>query len=231
MNKKDLIHRLREELAVAKSQRELGKQHPDTLAARMALKQYQSQRLAHTHADLLAHPNTHPAAVFFLDELYGARDLTQRDSDVERIIPTLERLMPYHTLETITNAIVLDALSETMDTLMSQRLGINFSEADYIAAYREQTSMAQRQQQIELIESLGSSLCHLVRIPFLATTLVMMRGPAKMAKLSNLQNFLERGFTTFKAMKQPQAFVQKITERELEISCNIYAGRADPFRL
>ncbi len=231
MNKKNLILRLREELSTAKTQRELGKHDPNKLAARMALKQYQSQRLAHTHADLLSNPDTHAAALFFLDELYGARDLTQRDIDVERIIPTLERLMPYHTLETITNAIALDALSETMDTLMSNQLGNHFDEADYIAAYREHTSSQQRQQQIDLTVSLGSSLCHLVRIPFLASTLVMMRGPAKLAKLSNLQNFLERGFTTFKAMKQPQIFVDTITERERQISTNIYAKRADPFQL
>lgn len=231
MNKTNLIHRLRVELAVAKSQRELGKQNPATQAARMALKHYQSQRLAKTHADLLEHPNTHAASEFFLEELYGARDLTQRDSDVERIIPTLERVLPYHTLETITNAISLDALSETMDTVMAERLGEHFTEAEYICAFRERTSFSERQRQIELIESLGSSLCHLVRIPFLATTLLMMRGPAKMAKLSNIQNFLERGFTIFKAMKQPQIFVNTLTERELQISRNIFSEQADPFKL
>lgn len=231
MDKTKLICRLREQLAKAKEQRLLVKNDPATLASCMALKTFQSQRLARTHADLLDAPNTRDAALFFLEELYGARDLTQRDSDVERIIPTLEKLMPYHTLEAITDAITLDALSETMDSIMAKHLGQHFDAADYASAYREFTTTEERQRQIHLVQALGNSLCYLVRIPLLSVTLMMMRGPAKMAKLANLQNFLERGFTTFKAMKQPQAFVQAITERELQISANIFAGEADPFTL
>lgn len=228
--KTELIARLRHDLTDAKTQRQEAKRHPQTLAARMALKHFQSKRLARTHADLLADPNTHAAAEFFLEELYGARDLTQRDTDVERIIPTLERVMPYHTLETIANAITLDALSERMDALMSEQLGLQFDEAAYIAAYRSCTLDADRQRQIDLVEQLGSSLCHLVRIPLLATTLKMMRGPARMAKLASLQSFLERGFTTFKAMKQPQLFVDTITQRETRISKAIFAGSNQPFQ-
>ncbi len=231
MDKTKLICKLREQLATAREQRLLAKNDPATLASCMALKTFQSQRLARTHADLLGDPDTRDAALFFLEELYGARDLTQRDSDVERIIPTLEKLMPYHTLEVITDAITLDALSETMDSIMARHLGQHFDAADYASAYREFTSSAERQRQIELVQALGNALCHLVRIPFLSVTLVMMRGPAKMAKLGNLQNFLERGFTTFKAMKKPQAFVQTITTREMHISQRIFDGEADPFNL
>ncbi len=231
MDKTKLICRLREQLVTAKGQRLRVKSDPATLASCMALKTFQSQRLARTHADLLEDGNTREAALFFLEELYGARDLTQRDSDVERIIPTLEKLMPYHTLEAITDAITLDALSETMDSIMAQHLGPHFDEADYASAYREFTTVEERHRQIHLVQALGNSLCQLVRIPLLSVTLVMMRGPAKMAKLSNLQNFLERGFTTFKAMKKPQAFVQAITSRELQISANIFAAEVDPFNL
>jgi hypothetical protein len=229
MNKSELISRLRHDLLDAKTQRQNAKRHPQTLAARMALKHFQSKRLARTHADLLAAPNTHAAAEFFLEELYGARDLTQRDTDVERIIPTLERVMPYHTLEAIANAITLDALSERMDAVMSDQLGLQFDDAAYIATYRSYTLDCDRQRQIDLVEQLGNSLCHLVRIPLLSTTLVMMRGPARMAKLGGLQNFLERGFTTFKAMKQPQLFVETITKRETQISKAIFSGNQNPF--
>jgi hypothetical protein len=229
MDKTQLICRLREQLALAKDQRLQAKANPATLASCMALKQFQSARLAVSHADLIDHPNTREAALFFLEELYGARDLTQRDSDVERIIPTLEKVMPYHALETITDAITLDALSETLDAIMAKHLGEHFDGADYAAVWREFTTPLDRTRQVELVQALGNSLCQLVRIPFLATTLLVMRGPARMAKLGNLQNFLERGFTTFKAMKNPQAFVKAITERELKISANIFAGEANPF--
>jgi hypothetical protein len=231
MNKNELIMTLRQQLEAVKAERQSAKSDPATLAAQVALKNYQAARLAITHADLLASADTHAAAVFFLNELYSAQDLTQRDADVERIIPTLERVMPYHTLEAITNAIVLDALSESMDAAMARRLGAVFTEADYIAAYRAVTRREDRQRQVTLVESLGLSLCDLVRIPLLKTTLIMMRGPARMAKLHSLQNFLERGFTTFKAMRDAKGFVRAIVTREAAISDNIYAGRAQPFLL
>ncbi len=231
MTKKDLIMTLRQQLEAVKAERQIAKDDPATLAARVALKHYQSARLAVTHADLLAEPDTHAAAVFFLNELYGPQDLTQRDIDIGRIIPTLERVLPYHALEAITNAIVLDALSEAMDAAMATRLGTDFTEAQYIAAYREATRQSDRRRQLGLVQSLGMSLCELVRIPFLAATLVMMRGPAKMAKLASLQNFLERGFTTFKLMAKPQQFVTTIISREMAISDNIYAGKAQPFAI
>jgi hypothetical protein len=231
MRKKDLIITLHQQLATVKAERKIAKNDPKTLEARVALKNYQSSRLAITHSDLLEETDTHEAAVFFLNELYGSQDLTQRDIDIARIVPTLERLLPYHALETITNAIILDSLSESMDAAMADQLGAVFSEADYIAAYRATSDATDRERQIHLVQSLGESLCELVRIPFLAATLVMMRGPAKMAKLHSLQNFLERGFSTFKQMRQPKKFVITIVEREAAISDNIFAGHAQPFML
>lgn len=52
----------------------------------------------------------------------------------------------------------------------------------------------------------------------------MMRSPAKLANLADLQNFLERGFKAFKGMKRPQDFVTTIVRREKTILENLYAG-------
>lgn len=231
MRKKNLIETLRQQLNLAKQERQVAKSQPSALAARIALKDFQSARLASTHADLLAAADTHAAAVFFLSELYGSKDMTQRDIDIERIIPTLERVLPYRALEALTKAIILDALSESLDSAMAARLGENFSPQAYIAAFREATRKEERDRQVDLVQSLGESLSELVRIPLLAATLSMMRGPAKMAGLFGLQQFLETGFTTFKAMKRPHAFVRAITTREKNIIDNIYECRDDPFIL
>lgn len=231
MQKHDLVMTLRTQLAAVKALRQAGKHDPATLAARTALKFYQSERLAKTHADLLSACDTRGAAEFFLQELYCPQDLTQRDSDVERIVPTLERLLPLAALKAITDAVVLDALSERLDAGMADLLGTKFTEQDYIAAFQQVGSLALRQQQIVLVRDLGNSLCELVKIRFLSTTLVMMRGPARMAKLHGLQNFLERGFSTFKAMHRPQAFVDTISRREGLILRQIFAGHSQPFVL
>lgn len=231
MRKEDLVKTLEQQLRAVKAERQAAKRDPALLAARTALKQYQSARLAHSHADLLAAANTHHAALFFLEELYGSADLSQRDADLERIVPTMQRILPLHALQAITEAVVLDALSERLDTTMARALGARFAEREYIDAYRGVTSHADRDSQLNLVKALGDSLCELVRVPFLAATLGVMRGPARLAGLGDLQRFLERGFTTFKQMKRPGEFVATIVGRERSVLDNIYCGRPQPFEL
>jgi hypothetical protein len=231
MDKAELIKKLVQELDTVASERRNAKGEPAMLAARTRLKQYQSARLAGTHADFLAEPDTHGAALFFLEELYGAHDLSQRDVDLERIIPTMQRLLSYEALHAITEAIVLDALSERLDTAMARALGTDFTEQQYVQAYRSVSTREERQRQLDLVQALGDSLCGLVCIPFLATTLAIMRAPARMAGLGQLQQFLERGFSTFKAMRNAKAFVSTIVARERAVLDNIFAGRSEPFEL
>jgi len=229
MKKEQLVLTLAEQLRAVQAERYGAKRDPALLAACTALKTFQSQRLAVTHADLLAAADSHDAAVFFFEELYGAHDLSQRDADLERIIPTMQRLLPVNALQAITEAIVLDALSERLDTQMALQLGTRFGEADYIAAYRSVTAEAERARQLELVQALGMSLCELVRIPFLSTTLTVMRAPARLAGLGDLQQFLERGFNAFKRMRRAERFVNTIVERERLAMERIYAGNGAPF--
>lgn len=229
MTKDELIRTLEQQLRAVQAERQSGGRDPALRAARVALKRYQSERLARTHADLLAAPDSRAAALFFLDELYGSQGLNQRDADLERIIPTMQRLLPLRALQTVTEAIVLDALSERLDTAMARLLGPAVSEAGYADAYRHASPRAERERQLELVEALGLSLAELVRVPFLSATLSMMRGPARLAGLGGLQQFLEQGFSAFKRMKQPAVFVDTIVRRERAALANLYAGRAEPF--
>lgn len=229
MKKDELIKTLEQQLRQVKAERAAAGRDPALLAARSALKRYQAARLAATHADLLAEPDTHDAALFFLEELYGAYDLSQRDVDLERIVPAMGRLLPLEPLAAITDAIALDALSEKLDTAMARALGPDFTEAQYVEAFRAVTGVAERTRQLELVGALGEALCELVRIPLLSMTLSAMRRPARLAGLGEIQRFLEHGFATFKKMKAPKAFVATIVERERAVLANIYAGRDAPF--
>ena len=231
MRKKDVVQALEQQLRAVKAERQAAGRDPALQAARIALKQYQSARLQATHADLLAAPGTRDAALFFLNELYGAQDLSRRDADLERIIPTMQRVLPLRPLQTITQAIVLDALSEHLDTLMARALGTSFSEQQYGAAYRSASGRDERENQLTLVKALGDSLCELVRIPFLSAMLGVMRTPARLAGLDQLQQFLEHGFGAFKRLEDPARFVATIVNRERAILEHLYAGRDAPFRL
>ncbi len=55
------------------------------LAARVTVvKDYQHRRFAKTYADLLQHPRFTKAAAFFLDDLYGPHDFSERDAQFAR---------------------------------------------------------------------------------------------------------------------------------------------------
>lgn len=229
MTKQKAIAIIRRELQTVTAERRAAQNDPAAHAARIALRSFQSQRMASTHADLLGKAESHKAARFFLDDLYGTEDLTKRDADLERVVPAMERVLPATALKTVAEAIALDALSEKLDAAMARQLGKNFSEEDYIAAYREVGTREERERQIGHVESVGNALCDLVRVPLIGSTLAMMRGPAKMAGLAELQSFLERGFKAFKAMKDPHLFVSTIVQREQAIMERLYAGEANPF--
>jgi hypothetical protein len=231
MKKQAIIDELEKQLRAVKAERQAGKRDPAMHKARTALKKYQSARLARTHDDLLAAPDTRGAALFFFDELYGAHDLSQRDIDLERIIPTLQKVLTVDALRTITDAIVLDVLSERLDSAMAATLGTKFTDADYAEAYAKALTRADRERQAALVKEIGDELCKLVRIPFLSTMLLVMRKPAQMAGLGDLQHFLEQGFNTFKAMRTPRKFVATIVDREHQVLENLYAGKAKPYQL
>jgi hypothetical protein len=231
MDKEQMISTLREQVVSAKNIRQSAKNNPGLLMAKTVLKNFQSDRLKETHADLLASPNTRGAATFFLKEIYSSKDLSQRDNDLERLIPIMEKTFPLNTLEVITQAITLDALTEKMDTAMAIRLGVKFSPDEYIQAFREVTSKEERLQQINMIDSLGKSLSGLVKIPFLSMTLKMMRGPAKIANLYAIHEFLESGFTVFKETKNPEAFVNSLVQREKQLIEQIYSTQENALKL
>lgn len=225
MKKQALINTLEKQLRAVRQER----QAPTDAAALAALKRYQRGRLAATHADLLAAPDSHDAALFFLDELYGAHDLGQRDLDLERIIPTMQRMLSYEALRAVTEAIMLEALSERLDGAMARTLGAVFTDSDYAAAYRQVGTRAERTHQLTLIEGLGGSMCALVRVPLLSLTLAAMRVPARIAGLDKLQQFLERGFDSFRKMRDPAQFVSTVVRRERELMTALYdAGAPQP---
>ncbi|MBA1147502.1 hypothetical protein H0Z60_10605 [Ectothiorhodospiraceae bacterium WFHF3C12] len=198
------------------------------------LRDWQSRRLAFTHADLMENKRFRPAMDFFLEELYGPKDFSQRDADVERIYPIMVRVLPDKALTSIAQAMELNALSHDLDAELLEQLEAlgaarDITEAAYTEAYRRCDNHDSRVRQIDLIERLGTQLDHLVRHRFIRTALRLARGPAHSAGFGELQGFLERGYSAFHQMKDGEAFIKTIVERERDLLERIYAGESRPF--
>lgn len=194
-----------------------------------AVKGYQQRRFSRTYSDLLATPRYAGAARFFLDELYGPGDFSQRDAQFARVVPALVRLFPHDVVQTVDTLAQLHALSERLDSAMGQHLGGDTVDAPaYITAWQACGQVVERELQIALTVSVGQSLDALTRKPFLRHTLRMMRGPARGAGLSALQEFLENGFDTFLAMRGSSEFLSMVSEREHSLVAMLFNHGALP---
>jgi hypothetical protein len=200
---------------------------PAVEQARTRLREWQAARLARTHADLLASPKFAAAAGFFLADLYGPQDLGHRELAVRRVLPLMRKTLPAPALETIADALELDALSESLDVAMAAELSdlsILIDAAGYGAAYRKVGRPEDRARQIALIRHIGQSLEQLTRARFVGAALSMMRKPAQLAGLADLQAFLERGYAAFRQMGGAKEFVETVAGREATISAALFAG-------
>ena len=196
----------------------------------LALKQWQIKRLRATYADLLASDRYRAAAEFFLEELYGARDVDQRDAEAQKVAPKLASLLPARAVNALLLAVQLEEMAEQFDIEMARTIELPITEENYAEVYRATGSQAERVRQIELAERIGKALEKLAKVPMLSTMLHMMKAPAAMWGLSHLHRFLQRGFDAFVGMRGAREFLQTTNRRELAINERLFAGDPDPFR-
>lgn len=201
------------------------------------LRAWQSQRLATTHADLLASPRYGKACRFFLEDIYAPKDFSQRNHDIVRIHDFMRRFLPAGVLHTLTETIALNNLTETLDEQLLEALVNELGMSDeitpelYAEAYRVCDNYDDRKLQIDMIVEVGRGIERLVHIPFVGWTLRMARGPALRGGWDELQSFLERGYAAFKHMGRAKPFLQTIQRREMQILDQIFAGDEDPFHI
>jgi hypothetical protein len=190
---------------------------------------WQARRLRHTYSDLLETSRYRKAVEFFLTDLYGDKDFAARDEGVERVYPIMSRVMPGPALHTISIGIELHAISQELDLDMVAVLwgemdlknGLNAE--SYAEAYRRCGNLDARRRQIRIVREVGQSLDSVVFKPFIYNAVKLGRGPAKMAGLLALHDFIERGFIAFRAMKGSNEFVDAIISRETGIMESILA--------
>jgi hypothetical protein len=221
----DSEHPILVQLRAVRQERERRMQSAPWMAKVQAIKAYQHKRFA-------ASARHGPAARFFLEELYGPDDFTQRDAQFARVVPALVRLFPDEIVRTVQTLTSLHALSEALDSEMGALLASEAVDSSaYIAAWQGTGRPADRERQIALMLSVGEALDRLTRKPLVRATLAMMRGPARAAGLGELQRLLEAGFDTFRAMRGAQEFLATIGKRERSLCTALFSWRIGDINL
>lgn len=224
------VEELLASLARVEAEREARARDAALGRAVVSLKAFQQGRLALTYPDLLVHPRWAGAARFFLDELYGPSDFSERDRGLGRVVPTLVRLFPVEVVQTVDRLLRLHAVSEELDSAMA-RAGLQAESSGggdrplafgpvmwagdlYGEVWRRVDRRADREEQVRTVVDIGQQLDRLTRLPGLRQSLRLMRLPASVAGLGALQGFLERGFDAFRAMDGAAGFLATIETRE-----------------
>jgi hypothetical protein len=210
-----------EALAAALFRLQRGQQRaadPGVATSLAVLRHWQSLRLAADYADQRALPRRRAAVEFFLDEVYGARDFSERDTQFARAIHRLRVMLPLPALQALRDAVELQALTLELDVAVAGCLPSReapFDAAGYGAAYREADRQVDRRRQIDLAVSIGRRLEHLTAHPTIELMLRLAAGPARLAGYAALQGFIERGYAAFRQLG-PEAgeFLAAIAARE-----------------
>jgi hypothetical protein len=196
------------------------------LAARVnEVKRFQHARFEATYADLLAQKRYAPATKFFLEDLYGPGDFTQRDEQFARVVPALVRLFPHQIVQTVAKVAQLHELSEALDTEMARCAPDGpLERAAYCQAWRQVGRAADRDRQIALMLEVGRAMDRFTKNLVLRGSLRMMRGPASAAGLGALQEFLETGFDSFRDMRGAEEFLATVSQRETVLAARFFAA-------
>jgi hypothetical protein len=199
------------------------------------LRAWQSERLARTYHDLLNSERYRLACEFFLEDIYGPYDFSQRDHDIEQMYGLARRFLPDAMLKPMAVTVELHHLSETLDRqlldVLLNQLGVTdtITPVLYAEGYRRCDNYDERVRQIDLIEQICELIDGIVRNPLTGPALSVAKRPLRSAGHTALVDFVERGYTSFKHMHGSQHFRATIRRRELNLLDRMYAGEANPF--
>jgi hypothetical protein len=101
-----------------------------------AVQTWQCKRLLASHQEMYQQERFKPAVEFFINELYGPNDFSQRDQDIARIVPKMSKFLPEKALQSLASALHLNTLSFELDFDLARKLvDTDINRETYAKAY------------------------------------------------------------------------------------------------
>jgi hypothetical protein len=182
--------------------------------------------------DLYTQTGYADAIDFVMSDLAGI-GIRDRDRDLERVAALITSILPLSALSSIATAAEMNARALGINLEICRGLTVDgtfpahIGEFEYFTACRKTSSLEECVELVHLITDLGESLRKLIRIPMIGATLRAMNRPAHAAGFGALQEFLERGYRTFRRIPDIDHFLLQIRLRMTENFSRIYTTPLD----
>ncbi len=196
---------------------------------------WQLEHLLPFFRDLYEQQGYAQAIGFVMSDLAGI-GISNRDRDLERAQRPITTLLPTGALKTLAAAAEMNARTLEINIaicrclLVDGELPASITEYDYCAACRKASSLQNCVELVHLITGLGKTLKVLVTIPVIGLTLRGTRAAAHAAGFGALQEFLEKGYYTFKQIPDIDHFLGEIETRMTEVFTRIYTEPLEQLR-
>jgi len=196
---------------------------------------WQLEYLLPFFADLYEQPGYAEAINYTMNDLAGV-GISSRDRDLERAAPAIIRLLPLGALRTIASAaemntrVLASNIAICRAMLVHNELPELITEENYFMACRKASSLEELVELVHLTTGLGRTLQALIHIPMIGITLRAMRAPAHAAGFGALQDFLERGYSTFKQIPDINHFLSEIEIRMVEVFTRTHTAPLEELR-
>ena len=200
--------------------------HPDILKNYQAFVVWQNNYMLQFYDDFCVTKENTAAVDFVVSDLTGI-GISERDHDLARVVPAMVTMLPDKALQTIAVAMELNSRILTINLSICRELFGNLppaskiSERNYCLACRNVSRLDEFLELVELTRQVGQSLNHVVKLPMIGMILRAMRTPARLAGFSSLQEFLETGYHTFRAIKDVDQFLDDISNRTASVFVKI----------
>lgn len=197
-------------------------------------------RILDTHTELFNRKENKLMADYFINRLYGGPDFDPLAIQIERLLKyahKAEKIIPENAIKTGLKSIGLAVLAMQLDEQVAAQLLKDYpANQDINDEMMRQTLIKldqaeQRQQQLNLLDDLGTALDKYMRSFIMHTAFKMCKGTAHKYDFQLMYEFIGEGFVAMKPMKSAADFIHTFTTKEREIVNNVHSGQANPFRI
>ena len=200
---------------------------------KVALQKYQIGRLSQTYADLRAEERYAELAQFFFVDLYYVGDRAERNESFLRLWKHFEKVLGRVIVQGLSDLVDFYMLSERLDEacaaqLVKMKAPLDFSDEQYEKAYRWCDNYADRVAQLEYVDRTLVFVHATSQRRLLGVLISTMQATARLIGASAMVDFLDRGYTAFRRVKDVTYFRQTIAKRERERLDRIWKEYALP---